>query len=68
MSQKGWLRREPVDIQPDTPRFLDRFVAVQFENGYRPHELAAVAGLNADEFARLYLLDGGRPRLSAVPK
>lgn len=68
MSQKGWLRREPVGIEPDTPRFLDRLVAAQIENGYRPAELAAVAGLTEAEFTRLYMPGGGHPRLSAVPQ
>lgn len=66
MSQKGWMRREPVDIEPDRPRYLDQVIAAQLKSGYDAAELAKVAGLTPDEFTRLYLPDAPVRRLSAV--
>jgi len=66
MSQKGWMRREPVAIEPDRPRFLDQVIAAQLDNGYDADELAKVVGLTTDEFRHTYLPDAPTRRLSAV--
>ena len=66
MSQRGWTRREPVDIEADRPRFLDEVIQVQLASGYTVDQLAKVAGLNVEEFIRLYLPDAPVRRLSAV--
>jgi Zn-dependent peptidase ImmA (M78 family)/transcriptional regulator with XRE-family HTH domain len=70
MSKRGWLRREPVDIGPDRPRFLDMVIQARFDSGYTVEEVAEVAGLSVEEFTRLYLPDPpGTPvrRLNVVP-
>lgn len=67
MSQKGWRTREPVEIERDRPRFLDQVIDAQIANGYTVDDLAKVAGLTVDEFARLYRPGSGPRRLSAVP-
>lgn len=67
MSQRGWLRREPVDIEPDHPRFLDQVIKAQLASGYTVEQLAKIAGLTAEEFTRLYLPPAPVRRLSAVP-
>lgn len=66
MSQRGWMRREPVDIEPDRPRFLNQVIQAQFASGYTVEQLAKVAGLAVEEFTRLYLPDAPARRLSAV--
>jgi Zn-dependent peptidase ImmA (M78 family)/transcriptional regulator with XRE-family HTH domain len=67
MSQKGWSRREPVEIERDRPRFLEQVVQAQLASGYTPADLARIAGLDPDEFARLYLPTAGPRHLNAVP-
>lgn len=66
MSQRGWLRHEPVDIEADRPRFLDQVIQIQLTSGYSVDQLAKIAGLTVEEFARLYLPDAPVRRLSAV--
>ncbi len=66
MSQKGWRTREPVQIERDRPRFLDQVIKARLASGYTVDELAQVAGLAPDEFARLYSPDTGPRRLAAV--
>lgn len=67
MSQRGWLRREPIDIEPDQPHFLERVIKAQLRSGYTVEELATIAGLTVEEFVRLYLPDAPVRRLRAVP-
>lgn len=66
MSQKGWMKREPVDIEQDHPRFLDQVIDTQLKSGYTVAELARVAGLLTEEFTRLYLPGTTGRHLSAV--
>jgi Zn-dependent peptidase ImmA (M78 family)/DNA-binding XRE family transcriptional regulator len=68
MSQKGWMRREPVEITRDEPRFLDQLLAAQLANGYGPADLAKVTGLTTEEFVQLYLPEAAPRHLNAVPK
>lgn len=66
MSQKGWRKREPVDIERDRPRFLDQVIEAKIASGFTAPELATVAGLAVEEFTALYLPAPGGRHLSAV--
>lgn len=51
MSQKGWRKAEPVDIEHDHPSVLEALLRVHLEDhGYSVEELASVVALDPQEF------------------
>jgi len=68
MSQQGWLKKEPVEIDRDQTRFLAGVINAQLhQNGYTVQELSRLTGILPDEFTRLYLPEQ-QARLSLVTK
>lgn len=55
MSQKGWRKREPVEITADEPRFVSSVIKAKQEDGYDVDDLSAVAGLYPAEFSDKFL-------------
>ena len=67
MSQKGWRKREPVEIAPDQPRFVSGVIKAKQDDGYDVEDLGAVAGLHPQEFADKFLpAPAEGPRLRVV--
>ncbi len=61
MSQKGWRKAEPVEVQHDHPTVMSALIRVHLaEHGYTFDELAQVVALNPDEFGMRFEMD--KPR------
>jgi len=58
MSQKGWRKAEPVEVQHDHPTVMSALIQVHLaEHGYSFDELAQVVALNPDEFSLRFETD-----------
>jgi Zn-dependent peptidase ImmA (M78 family) len=67
MSALGYRTQEPSGLVRENPRFIPALVAhLRDDRGYHLDQLARVAGLLPDEFARLYLRDGDSTDASPV--
>jgi Zn-dependent peptidase ImmA (M78 family)/transcriptional regulator with XRE-family HTH domain len=60
MSALGYRTQEPSDLVRESPRFIPALVArLRDDRGYHLDQLADAAGLLPEEFARLYMANGG---------
>jgi Zn-dependent peptidase ImmA (M78 family) len=67
MSALGYRTQEPSDLVRENPRFVPGLVTrLRDQQGYRPEQLADVAGLLPDEFARLYVDNNDSTGVSPV--
>ncbi|WIB33929.1 XRE family transcriptional regulator [Curtobacterium sp. MCSS17_005] len=66
MSQKGWRKAEPVEVQPDHPTVVSSLIDVHLrDHGYSFHELAQVVALNPSEFGSRFEVEAPESRKSS---